>query len=209
MDSYWEQRFSLEGAMWKFEPADSAEFALELFRSEGINRILIPGFGYGRNAEIFIRNGIDVTGIEISASAISLARNRGLTCTIHHGSVTEMPFDGRIFDGIFCYALIHLLGAPERKKFLASCYNQLAGNGIMVFIVTSKESPLYGKGRYLSKDRYEPARGLKVFFYDQDSLEKEFSDYGFFSCEPVYEPVKFMEGEEPISLLRAVCRKKL
>jgi hypothetical protein len=41
---YWESRFKEEGAMWKFEPSDSAIIALEMFRSDGIDNILIPGF---------------------------------------------------------------------------------------------------------------------------------------------------------------------
>lgn len=41
---------------------------------------------------------------------------------IHLGSVTDMPFDNRLYDGIFCYALIHLLNKTERKKFIREGY---------------------------------------------------------------------------------------
>jgi SAM-dependent methyltransferase len=40
----------------------------------GLNKILIAGFGYGRNAKVFTDNGIKVTGIEISETAIDLAK---------------------------------------------------------------------------------------------------------------------------------------
>ena len=50
---YWESRFKDEGAMWKFEPSDSALITLDLFKSNRINKVLIPGFGYGRNAKLF------------------------------------------------------------------------------------------------------------------------------------------------------------
>jgi hypothetical protein len=88
MLEYWESRFKDEGAMWKFEPSDSALFAINLFKSNRINNILIPGIGYGRNARLFFENGFQITGIEISQSAIDLAKVNGLDCTIHHGSVT-------------------------------------------------------------------------------------------------------------------------
>ena len=45
-----------------------------------------------------------------------------------------MPFDGNKYDGIFCYALIHLLDSKERKKLIQDCYNQLTENGFMVFL---------------------------------------------------------------------------
>lgn len=207
MDEYWESRFKNEGAMWKFEPADSAVSALELFKIEGINKILIPGFGYGRNGGLFTSRGFDVTGIEISQSAIELARKNGINCRIHHGSVTSMPFDHDIYEGIYCYALIHLLSTNERKKFLKSCFDQLAAKGIMIFITTSKMTPLLGKGRYMSTDRYQIAKGLRVFFYDQESISKEFSGYGLTESKVIEEPVKFREEEEPLKLISVICRK--
>ena len=54
MTEYWESKYSNEGALWKFEPADSALIAAEMFRSENLQRLLIPGVGYGRNAKFFL-----------------------------------------------------------------------------------------------------------------------------------------------------------
>ena len=207
MTGYWESRFKNEGAMWKFEPSDSAIYTLELFKNEQINDILIPGFGYGRNAKLFVDNGFKVSGIEISASAIELARINGIKCKIHHGSVTSMPFDNKIYDGIFCYALIHLLNKHERRNFLISCYKQLINNGLMVFVVASKYTELFGHGKYLSRDRYEIAKGLSAFFYDSDSVLNEFSDFGMMECKDIEEPVKFMPGENSVWLKIVICRK--
>jgi len=209
MIDYWESRFKKEGAMWQFEPSDSVVRALELFKIRNINSILIPGFGYGRNAQLFIENGIKVTGIEISASAIAIARTRGMNCTIHHGSVTTMPFDNKIYDGIFCYALLHLLNKWERHKFLTCCYNQLINNGLMVFVVASTENSLYGRGKYLGKNRYEIAPGLKVYFYDSASILNEFSDFGIVESSDIDEPVKFMQGEDPVKLKFVICGKSV
>jgi SAM-dependent methyltransferase len=209
MREYWESRFKHEGAMWKSEPSDSAFYAVELFKKERKNKILIPGFGYGRNAGLFIDNGFDVTGIEISESAIELARISGLKCTIHHGSVISMPFDDNLYEGVFCYALVHLLSKKERLNFIKACYNQLIKGGTMVFTLASKQTSLYGHGKLLSKDRYEISKGLKAFFYDTASALKEFSDFGIVECRDIEEPVKFMKGEEPVKLILVVCRKKI
>ena len=207
MVEYWESRFKNEGAMWKFEPSDSAIVALELFRSNKTKNILIPGIGYGRNARLFCDNGFNVTGIEISKSAIDIANKSGLNCKIYHGSVTSMPFDDEQYDGIFCYALIHLLNKTERQVFLRSCFNQLKQGGLMIFIVTSKQIEIYGTGKYLSKDRFEITKGLKVFFYDSESILKEFSDFGLTDCHDIEEPMKFMEGQNPLNLKLVVCKK--
>ena len=48
-----------------------------------------------------------MTGIEISETAIGLARTgMGLDIRVHHGSVTDMPFDARRYDGVFSFGLL-------------------------------------------------------------------------------------------------------
>jgi SAM-dependent methyltransferase len=208
MIDYWESRFSSEGAMWKFEPSDSAFRAVEIFKNNNCKKILIPGSGYGRNAKQFIDSGFTITGIEISQSAIEIAKGSGLTYKTYHGSVTSMPFDRKIFDGVFCYALIHLLNKPNRKKFLKCCFEQLKPGGIMIFITASKQMNMYGEGKRISKDRFEISPGLKVFFYDPESVLSEFSEFGLVDFAEVLEPVKFQEGLEPLELIFIKCQKK-
>jgi 2-polyprenyl-3-methyl-5-hydroxy-6-metoxy-1,4-benzoquinol methylase len=166
MTEFWEKNFIEKQEMWGFEPAQSALLTKDFFIEKAVKNILIPGIGYGRNASIFRDNGIAVTGIEISQTAIDMARKHyGSDMTIYHGSVTDMPFDTYLYDGIFCYGLIHLLDSRERTKLILDCYNQLSEGGYMVFTAISKQAPTYGKGKYISKDRYEIHASAKVFFY--------------------------------------------
>jgi SAM-dependent methyltransferase len=209
MREYWETKFKDGGLMWGFFPSNSAIRTLAIFKSNKLNQILIPGFGYGRNARIFIENGFDVTGIEISKSAIELARANGINCIIHHGSVTSMPFDNKRYDGIFCYALIHVLNKNERQAFLKSCLNQLKDNGLMIFVVVSTRTSIFGMGKKLSESRYKISNGLNVYFYDNLSISKEFSQYGLIDFEEIEEPIKFMEDQPPIKLIYVTCKKQV
>ena len=130
MKNFWELMFNEEKTTWGFEPSDSAILSKDFFLKTNAREILIPGIGYGRNAKIFCEHGLNVTGIEISKTAIDLAKKtNGLDIKIHKGSVTEMPFDTKTYDGIFCYALIHLLNQNERKKFLTDCFHEEKGSG--------------------------------------------------------------------------------
>jgi SAM-dependent methyltransferase len=208
MQEYWESKYGAEGALWKFEPSDSAMIALQLFKAEKIQNILIPGVGYGRNAGLFYEHGFKLTGIEISKSAINLAKANGLDFNIYHGTVLNMPFDNEQFDGIYCYALIHLLNKNERRRFLFSCYNQLKEGGLMIFVVASTHMSMYGTGKNLSKNRYRISRGLNVFFYDDASVVKEFSEFGLMTHYNISEPVKFTSGFDPMPLIFVLCRKK-
>src|SRR5688572_25739449 len=116
---FWEKNFIEKQEMWGFEPSKSAVQTKDLFLQHSVKNILIPGIGYGRNAQIFRDNGITVTGIEISQTAIEMAQKHyGTDMIIYHGSVTAMPYDTCQYDGIFCYALIHLLNSSEREKLI-------------------------------------------------------------------------------------------
>jgi SAM-dependent methyltransferase len=193
---------------WGFEPSDSAILAKDFFLGNKDRDILIPEIGYGRNAKIFYDNGLHVTGIEISKTAIDLAKSKnGLDIKIHHGSVTEMPFDEKIYDGIFCYALIHLLNSRERLKLIQACYDQLKPNGYMIFTVVSKKSAMYGNGKQLSKDRFEIMKGLNVFFYDVGSIKQEFEKFGLVEFSEIDEPIKHMIDEPPLKCFLVKCKR--
>lgn len=208
MTEFWEAKFIDEQTSWGFEPSDSAIMAKNFFLEKEVKDILIPGIGYGRNAKIFCDNGIDVTGIEISKTAIDLARlENGLDFRIFQGSVTNMPFDNKLYDGIFCYALIHLLNECERKKFIIDCFNQLKPNGYMIFMVVSKKSSMFGSGKQLSKDRFELMEGLSLFFYDSESVNREFKNYGLIETLEIDEPIKNMENEPPLKCFFVKCKK--
>jgi len=189
---FWESSFIDKQEMWGFEPSKSAVLTKDFFMEQPIKNILIPGIGYGRNAQIFRDNGINVTGIEISKTAIEMAKKHyGTDIKIHHGSVTDMPFDNNHYDGIFCYALIHLLDSNERKKLINDCFKQLKENGFMVFTVISKEAATYGNGKFISKDRYEIFEGVKMFFYDEESIHAEFDEAGLFEIKEITENFPF------------------
>jgi len=192
MAEFWEEAFKDKQEMWGFEPAKSAVLAKNFFVEEGINNILIAGIGYGRNAQIFRENGIEVTGIEISKTAIALARKHyGMDMTIHHGSVTDMPFDNNQYDGIFCYGLIYLLDSNERAKLISDCYNQLSENGCMVFTAITKEAQTYGQGKQIGKDSFEMFGGVQLFFYDKEAIQKEFGKAGLLEITEVTENYPF------------------
>jgi SAM-dependent methyltransferase len=208
MTEFWETSFRDKQEMWGWEPADSAIATLELFKKLGLKKILIPGFGYGRNAKIFNENGFKVTGIEISQTAIDLAyAHFGNSIKVYHGSVSSMPFDQELYDGIFSYSLIHLLSEKERVKLIEDCYNQLKPNGYMVFVSISKMDNRYKQGIEVSKDTFEPWSGLTLYFYDADSIQSDFGHYGLINAEVMSEPKTDLRDKPSQKFWYIVCQK--
>ena len=73
---FWEFNFQDKKIMWGLQPADVTLEAKALFRKNNIDKILIPGFGYGRNAKIFIEVAFSVRGIELSKTVFDLAKKQ-------------------------------------------------------------------------------------------------------------------------------------
>jgi SAM-dependent methyltransferase len=190
MTEIWESMFASKRVMWGEGPTRSALIASAYFVAQGARELLIPGVGYGRNAKPFVESGMSVTGIEVSASAIAIARSElGLDFPIHHGSVEAMPFDDREYDGVFCFGLAYLLDAAGRSKFYADCSRQLRPGGSMIFTLISKRAPMYGQGPKLGEDWYERAPGIPMFFYDEASVARELGAYGITEVSEIDEPV--------------------
>lgn len=189
MPEFWERAFTEKQLMWGEAPAAAAMLAAEAFSRAGLKHVLIPGIGYGRNARPFLERGLSVTGIEISATAIALARSQlGLDVPIHHGSVTDMPFDQRRYDGVFCHGLIHLLDERGRAKLIDDCFRQLEAGGQMVFTAITTAAPMYGQGAKLGEDWFERLPGLPMFFYSEAAVRREFGPAGLVGFSPLDEP---------------------
>ncbi len=192
MTEFWEEAFKDKQEMWGLNPAKSTVLTKDFFVEKKVKSVLIPGIGYGRNAQIFKDNAMTVTGIEISETAIELGKKHfGNEMNIYHGSVTDMPFDNNLYDGIYCYGLIYLLDKDKRAKLIQDCYNQLTENGFMVFTTITKQAVTYGQGTNIGKDRFEMFGGVKIFFYDSETIAEEFGKSGLFEITEVTENYPF------------------
>lgn len=206
MAELWETHFAQKQLIWGSEPTESAQLASDYFAQLGIKDVLIPGVGYGRNAKGFLAHGMTVTGIEISETAISLAKSQlGLDIPIHHGSVTDMPFDNKQYDGIFCYGLIYLLNPAQRAKLINDCFGQLRSGGCMIFTVISKTASFYGEGIKLGDVWFERGPGLQMFYYDEASIQREFGTHGLVEFSAINEP---MPGGQTFPFFNVICKKK-
>lgn len=205
MSEFWENAFQEKKTMWGEEPIMLATKTSDTFRELGFTKILIPGFGYGRNAKPFYEKGFEVTGIEISSTAIKLASEMlGGEIQVFHGSVNDMPFDQDIYDGIFCHALIHLLDLSQRRKLIQNAYDQLQNGGMMLFTAITKDASTYGVGEKLSTDRYRTKHGVDLYFYDDNSIKEAFGKFGLIEATKIDEGGN---GRPVTRFWKIVCKK--
>ena len=53
----------------------------------------------------------------------------------------------------------------------------------------SKEFATYGKGQKLGEDWYEVHPGVAMFFYDEESIAREFAGFGLIEVSKIEEPL--------------------
>jgi hypothetical protein len=74
----------------------------------------------------------------------------------------------------------------------------------MIFTVISKAAPMYGRGSRLGEDWFEPFPGVKMFFYDADSVRREFGPYGLIEFSEIDESAG---GGQSLPFINVVCKQ--
>jgi SAM-dependent methyltransferase len=89
--------------------------------------ILDLGCGDGQLSAVLEANGARVTGVDIDAVALDVARNRGIDARFMDGQALTFP---AVFDAVFSHASIHWM--PEVDKVFAGVWRALKPGGRFV-----------------------------------------------------------------------------
>lgn len=177
MKSYWNNRYK-DGAIWGKDECPSAVLAHESFAAHGVENILVPGCGYGRNSLYLAQKGFNVVGFDISNTAIEYAREQANrldldNLTYEVDSLFDSEFlEGKQFDGIYLSNIIHLFLEEQRKQVLDVMTSLLKPGGILTFSVVS----IYDKGNFGKGEEVEPNTFMKhkdklLHCYDEEELD--------------------------------------
>ncbi|HTX66774.1 MAG TPA: methyltransferase domain-containing protein [Opitutaceae bacterium] len=112
------------------------------------------GCGGGNHSIYLARRGFDVTGVDISRTAIALARRRarrqGVRCRFLAadvaGDLTRLP---GTFAFAFDWELLHHLFPTQRGRYVRNVWAKLAPGGHYLSLCFSEEDPQFGgRGKY-------------------------------------------------------------
>ena len=108
------------------------------------DRLLDVCCGPGMVADAALARGADVTGLDFSAAAITLARQRVPGAAFHEGDAQALPFDDHAFDAAVCgFGLIHL---PDATRGLAEMSRVVRPGGRIAVSVWEPPAPGNGFG---------------------------------------------------------------
>jgi len=188
MRAFWDARFTHEGKVWGDAPSRSVAHALDLLRGHPVQRVLVPGSGYGRNTRPFSEAGYEVVGVEISAAACRLAALHDPATTTHCRSALDLAFDETRYDAIYCFNVLHLFRDEGRRSFLRQCGAHLVEGGIGYFSVFSEQEPSYGRGAQVEPNTFESKPGRPVHYFDEDDLSAHFAEWKVLDTGLIHDP---------------------
>lgn len=78
----------------------------------------------------------------------------------------------------------------------------------MVFVSISKKDFRYGEGQEISKDTFKKNYGVTLYFYDSESIQADFGDYGLVDAREIREPIKNSGGKPSQRFWYIICKKE-
>ncbi len=131
--------------------------------------VLDVGCGDGNNAIYLASRGFDVTGIDVSAKAISIAKQKAANAKV---AVTFLTLDAlkigtldKRFDTVIDFGLFHNLGDDDRRRYVRALSEVCVNKGQFLMMCLGDkagEYPVY-------PNRYPPT-------VSQDEIRASFSD---------------------------------
>jgi SAM-dependent methyltransferase len=136
------------------------------------------GCGAGNYAVWLATQGFDVTGIDISPSAIALARKtaerQGVSCTFIIADVLgDLREVQGLFDFAFDWELLHHIFPEDRSRYVANVARLLAPCGKYLSVCFHEDDPQFGgSGKYRTT-----GIGTVLYFSSEEELRDLFSPY--------------------------------
>ncbi|RPI60738.1 MAG: class I SAM-dependent methyltransferase [Planctomycetaceae bacterium] len=110
--------------------------------------LLDVGCGRGRNAELFRRLGMDVTGIDLDESSLASARQSYPLVKFQTGDIQALPFADETFDAVFSFSVLQYVDWPAAIR---QCRRVLKPGGKAVFIENLRGNPIAMSYRLMHK----------------------------------------------------------
>lgn len=205
----WQKVFSEDPEMFGAENSEPARKAAELFKQEGMSKILELGCGQGRDTFYFAQNNFKVYALDYSIQGVEAVKRKAHELGLSHLIVTNvhdvrnpLPFADETFDASYSHMLFCMPLTNDQLQFLSEEIRRvLKPGGVSVYTVRHTGDLHYKKGIPRGEDMYEVG-GFIVHFFSREKVELLAKGYEIISID------EFEEGELPRKLFLVILRKK-
>lgn len=146
-ESWWDTVYADGSAPWDIGRPQAA-FVRLADAGEIASPVLDSGCGTGEHALMLAERGFEVVGVDLSSTAIRLARRkaaeRGLAATFEVGdalALNRLGRHGRTFATVIDSGMFHVFDDPDRPRYVRSLSSALEPGGVLHLICFSEHTP--------------------------------------------------------------------
>ncbi len=172
----WEKDYRTRGQLWRetgFTP-----FAFQEIPNKAT--VLEVGVGDGKLAAVLARKGFNVTGIDVSPSAIALAQKNLTEKKLKAKLITDdfLSFKTtKKFDAVIFHHILGHLKEEERIKAIQIAKQLLKEHGTIYFEDFEPEDFRYGKGTEIEKNTFRRGNNILYHYFTLQEVEDLFSQF--------------------------------
>ncbi len=160
--------------------ATPADALVELIESEKVKpcKTIEFGCGLGNYAFYLAGQGFDVTGVDISPSAVAKAKGNALKQGVASRFLAadvlgDLEVVQETFDFAYDWEMLHHIFPENRKKYVENVHRILNPKGKYLSVCFSEKDPQFGgSGKYR-----ETQLGTVLYFSSEDELKELFDSY--------------------------------
>ena len=184
----WDGIYKKEGHVFR-EVQENMPEVLGLLKEKGVKDVLDLGCGTGRHSVFLAENGMRVSGIDASSEGVRLTQeqmaSKGLNGDFRAGDIYErLPYADASFEAIVSTQTMHHNTIEKIRELIKEMERVLTPGGTIFITVRRRENPDVGNGageERLADRTFAPTsggeKGLPHYYFDEDRLAKEFSDF--------------------------------
>lgn len=182
----WDESYRDGRAPWDIEAPQPAVMRLA---GEGAfaGAVLDTGCGTGENALHIASLELEVLGVDVAETAISMAREkaaaRGLDAVFLVADALHLHSLGRAFDAVLDCALFHTFDREERQEYVASLASVTARGAALYVLCFSDVGPVETLGPHpVSREElmgpFDRSGSWSLMSVEPESLQTRFSAHG-------------------------------
>jgi ubiquinone/menaquinone biosynthesis C-methylase UbiE len=176
--SNWEKYYSSLKRMPK-KLRTTAEFVVDAIpdmKKHKVEGVLDLGCGTGRHCVLLASSGFDVIGVDISKSALNMARRWALRQKLRkvelvRATMTNLPFSDSCLDAVVSVSVIHHAFKKDIVTTVNEIFRILSKNGWFIANLASVSDPRFGTGKLLEDN---------TFWIDEAFEDKRFGELHHF-----------------------------